>query len=287
MFFFNFDLIVATPGRLVDLLRVKKLSLSKVTYFVLDEADKLLQPGLKSQVELISDSIRPDRQTLLFSATFPGELQNSIRYFMKCLSEKALMVQVGESPNLSKETTGLSKISHTITQRVDVCVPHKRPRKLIRYLEKLRLDEKSKRQKSAVLVFVNQIATVNYLVKFLRKNNFSVSGLSGKMKQTDRESTLLDFRSGKNQILVATDVASRGLHINNLPIVINYDFPSNIPQYIHRVGRAGRNGVNGFALSFFTRNFSALAQDLITFLEQHNQIVDKTLRLLGNSNDDE
>jgi ATP-dependent RNA helicase DDX5/DBP2 len=88
------------------------------------------------------------------------------------------------------------------------------------------------------------------------------------------------FKSGKTQILVATDVAARGLHINKLPYVINYDFPSNLKQYIHRVGRTGRNGASGFSFSFFTRNLAALAPDLIQFLEEHKQPVDQHLKQL-------
>jgi len=127
---------------------------------------------------------------------------------------------------------------------------------------------------------VNKIQTATYLESFLTKNNYRVNVLHGKKQQQDREKMLNEFKAGKTQILIATDVASRGLNISQLPIIINYDFPSNLEQYVHRIGRTGRKGSNGLAFSFFTRIYANLAGDLIKILEEHHQKVDTNLREL-------
>jgi ATP-dependent RNA helicase DDX5/DBP2 len=144
----------------------------------MDEADKMFQMGLYPQVKKIAEQIRPDRQTLFFSATFPEVLQGKLKEWMSGTTG-AVMVKIVTKVDVGIVDEGISEISSTIVQRVEVCAAHKKPRKLIRFLEKVREEEKAKRQKSAMLIFVNKIATVSFLVQFLKKNNFSADGLSG------------------------------------------------------------------------------------------------------------
>lgn len=304
--------LVATPGRLIDLLEIQALKLGRVTYFVIDEADRMLSLGFEEQLNSVSSQIRPDRQTLLFSATFPGKLREvsakwledpvTIRVNVMDMDTKDEKEKVKESakeeivkehgneadvvpePIGSKRTNALA-VSETITQKIEVCSSHKKPRKLIRYVNSIREREKNDKVRNAalLLVFCTKIKTLKFVVDTLTRNNFHAEGLHGQLPQWKREDTLKKFKCGQINILVATDVAARGLHINSLKHVINYDFPANLEQYCHRIGRTGRNGKPGFAYSFFTRNFAPLAKDLVSILERYNQPVDQYLKALINS----
>uniref|UniRef100_A0A6B2L219 RNA helicase n=1 Tax=Arcella intermedia TaxID=1963864 RepID=A0A6B2L219_9EUKA len=265
-------LIAGTPGRLLDLVSTKALNLSRVTYFVLDEADKLLKLGFANQLKKISNQIRPDRHTLMFSATFSPKLREEALNWVK---SDPIYLQVGKVT--ISEFSGLSEISSNIEQIVQVCAQHKKEKKLIKFLTKLREEEKAQRKKSGVLIFVNQIKTAVAISDSLWKLDFRVDALYGNKPQNLRQKVVNDFKCGKIQIVVATDVASRGLDIPHLPYVINYDFPSNLDIYVHRVGRTGRQG-KGVALSYLTRNFKPLVPDLIKLLEEHQQTVSPLLR---------
>lgn len=133
-----------------------------------------------------------------------------------------------------------------------------------------------------VLVFANRVKTVRFLYEFLKEKEQRVAMLHGKRSKEERDRAMRDFRGGKVHVLVATDVAARGLHIAALPHVVNYDFPPTITQYVHRVGRTGRGeGQGGRALSFFTRNLSLMSADLLALLESHSQMIDPNLRRLA------
>jgi len=174
----------------------------------------------------------------------------------------------------------LTNVSLLITQRVEVCAENKKPLKLLKFIDKLTQKEKSKRNKSAVLIFVNQISTCDRVFNILTKRSLKVGILHGKIPQEKRESALSHFKCGKIQVLIATDVAARGLNISHLPYIINFDFPSNLPVYIHRIGRTGRQGNDGYAYSLFTRNLIKLVPDLINLLQEHKQWIDPNLRAL-------
>jgi len=329
-------IIIATPGRLLDLVATKQVSLSRVSYLVLDEADRMLSLGFEKQLDLISSQIRPDRQSSLFSATFPGrlreaaerwicnavvirvstmELHDNNRHIIAppqeaeeekneeedivndsdndedvciSLSEKNMIDQDSNTHQDSVQHKTINKtdremssitISRSITQHVHVCASHKKPRLLMRFIEKIRGNEKLEhvRQPGSMLIFCTKIKSVKFVVEFLKKQNIPVQELHGQLNQRQREQRLSDFKAGKLSTLCATDVAARGIHIKRLKYVVNYDFPSSLEQYCHRVGRAGRQGEAGETYSLFTRNMAPLIDDLIKLLESCNQIVEPNL----------
>jgi ATP-dependent RNA helicase DDX5/DBP2 len=166
-----------------------------------------------------------------------------------------------------------------VEQTVHVCAEHKKARKLLKHVTELRKNDG--RSKSRVLVFANRIKTVNFVGETLRRHGEKVGCLHGELKQEKREAALRDFKSGKTPCLVATDVAGRGLDITGLEHVVNWDMPSSVEQYTHRVGRAGRSGRKGAALSFFTRNMAPLAPDLVKLLKKGGHFVDPNLETLA------
>jgi len=168
-----------------------------------------------------------------------------------------------------------------VTQTVHVCAPHKRPRLLLRFLEKFRAGGAARRQAAKVLIFARSAANVGEVVELVARHHDAktVAALHGKLPQAARDAVLVNFRAGKTCVLVATDVASRGLHVAGLDCVVNWDFPTNLEAYTHRVGRAGRDGsADALALSFFTRNLAPLAPPLVALLEAAGQAVDAQLR---------
>jgi len=207
---------------------------------------------------------------------------------------EASVVPAGEAPasvdgerserQHSVNSAGASlTVSSTITQILHVCSEHKKQRKLIQFMDKLREDERQQgvRQRALVIIFCNQIKTLRSVEAFLRKQRHQCAALHSAIPQARRESSLSEFKAGRLLVLVATDVAARGLHIKNLKYVINYDFPSNLEQYCHRIGRTGRNGEAGTAFSFFTRNLAPLAKDLVSLLQRSGAQVDPNLRELA------
>ena len=325
---------VATPGRLLDLIAGKMLLLTDVTYLVIDEADRMLAMGFSDQLTAIASQMRPNRQTLLFSATFPGRLREAATEwcgeacFIRCttiemgagrededvappakVAKVAKVVDVKERVDVAKlkedkedaaedhEGEGQDEVdnearadakhaavssltlSDTITQHVHVCVPHKRPRLLIKYI--LRVREKEKidkvRQLGPMLIFCTRIKTVGFVHGFLKSQEVVAEVLHGQLQQSQREKILVAFKAGKINCLVCTDVAARGIHVKNLRYVVNYDFPNNLEQYCHRIGRTGRQGGIGHAYSFFTRNLAPMAPDLMTLLRSCRQEPEKNL----------
>ena len=174
-------------------------------------------------------------------------------------------------------------IREGITQEVQICAPHKKPRKLLRFIYKVRKEEKSagggkqRAASSRMLVFINQIATATFLLRYLKEHTSeSVGAIHSKMKQPDRDKVLRQFQSGAVTLLVATDVLGRGIHLENLPYVVNYDFPPNLLTYTHRIGRCAHQAQHtkpGLAYSFFTRNMAALGPDLLKLLRAAGQVI--------------
>ncbi|CAE7205145.1 ddx17, partial [Symbiodinium pilosum] len=299
------EVLSATPGRLLDLMGLGALSLGNVSFLVLDEADKMLQLGFEDQLDAIAKGIRRDRQCLLFSATFPLRLRQAGDRWLTCKDK--VVVRVGSvdiggaeeedgtapgdtaTPKADKAESRTSDLASTLTvsksieQIVHVCADHKKFRKLIRFMDKIRQEEKEQgvRQRALVIVFCNTIKTLKAVASFLGKHKHPCAPLHSGIPQVKREKALREFKAGSLQLLVATDVAARGLHVKHLRYVINYDFPPNLEQYCHRIGRTGRDGESGTAFSFFTRNLSPLSRDLITLLERSGQKVDQHLRALA------
>ena len=262
------QIVVSTPGRLLDLIRMKATNLGRVTYAVLDEADKMLDMGFEDQLREIRGKLRPDRQTCLFSATFPP--------VVAAVANKWLPHDRVDLRVMAHDMT----VSSTITQVVHVCAEHKKPKKLLGFLTKLRAKEKADgvRQRGRVLIFVNKIKKIGQLHAILKKSSPDrVAVLHGSLHQEQREKVLNEFKNGKVPLLIATDVAARGIHVTRLPVVVNYDFPTSLAQYVHRVGRTGRQGEQGYAFSFFTRNLGAMAGGVVSLLKNNDQWLDPHL----------
>ena len=222
-------IIVGTPGRINDHLQRKSLNLSKVNYLVLDETDRMLDMGFTPQIELILKFIPKDHQTLLFSATLPN---NILRISEKYLNNPE-RIAVG---SLSSPIEKIKQETFQVTQ-------DKKYHELIN-----QLVERS----GSILVFVKTKHGADKIVKRLKYDGHSADAIHGNLRQSKRDRVITAFRNGKSRILVATDVAARGLDIPLIQHVINYDLPQVPEDYIHRIGRTGRAGKEGSALTFLT-----------------------------------
>jgi len=222
-------IIVGTPGRINDHLKRQSLNLSKVSYLVLDETDRMLDMGFTPQIELILKFIPKNHQTLLFSATLPN---NILRISEKYLNNPE-RVAVG---SLSSPIEKIKQETFQVTQ-------DKKYHELIN-----QLVERS----GSILVFVKTKHGADKIVKRLKYDGHSADAIHGNLRQSKRDRVITGFRNGKSRILVATDVAARGLDIPLIQHVINYDLPQVPEDYIHRIGRTGRAGKEGSALTFLT-----------------------------------
>ena len=222
-------IIVGTPGRINDHLKRQSLNLSKVSYLVLDETDRMLDMGFTPQIELILKFIPKQHQTLLFSATLPN---NILRISEKYLNNPE-RIAVG---SLSTPIEKIKQETFQITQ-------DKKYHELINQLVE---------RNGSILVFVKTKHGADKIVKRLKYDGHSADAIHGNLRQSKRERVINNFRNGKSRILIATDVAARGLDIPLIQHVINYDLPQVPEDYIHRVGRTGRAGKEGSALTFLT-----------------------------------
>jgi len=256
------EVVIATPGRLIDFLDSGVTNLKRVTYMVLDEADRMLDMGFEPQVRKVSGQCRPDRQTLMWSATWPKEVAKLARDLCK---ENPVHINVG-SLDL--------RAAHTIRQYVEVVQVADKRGRLKRLLEKV-MDG------SKILIFANSKRDGDQLTREMRLDGWPALCIHGDKKQEERDWVLKEFKEGKSPILVATDVASRGLDVKDIKYVINYDFPGSVEDYIHRVGRTGRAGATGSSYTFFTADKSRHAGDLIRVLKEASQPVPEELEKLG------
>ena len=296
--------LVGTPGRCRALLEAGILSLKHCSLLVLDEADKIMgDPACGADTAVLRDALGTVKgrrhQTMLVSATMPpalgGASQKGMSQWLvdavrieggskggKGTASQALPPAAAAPPGSAREVGGTPGAA--VTQEVLVCAEHKKPRKLLRHLEQLREQEKSSnaRSRARVLIFTNTIKTGRFVVDLLQRHSHQCALLhGGSMPQERRQQLLTHFRAGKLPVLVATDVAARGLHITGLERVVLWDFPSTLEQYTHRVGRAGRAGCPGYALSFITRAYARLAPALVHALRAGGHAVDMHLEQLA------
>ncbi|XP_061166109.1 probable ATP-dependent RNA helicase DDX43 [Saccostrea echinata] len=248
------EIIVATPGRLNDLVMNKIVDVKSVTYLVLDEADRMLDMGFEPEIKKILLDIRPDRQTVMTSATWPP----GVRRLGESYLRDPIQVFVG---SLDLATC------HSVTQYIEIVDQEEKKERVVRFI----LEEMEEEDK--VLIFVGKKLTADDLSSDLSLKMINCQCIHGDREQCDREQALEDFKQGHTRILVATDVASRGLDVKDITHVFNYDFPRNMEEYVHRVGRTGRAGKTGKSISLLTRSDWRSATHLIEILEEANQIV--------------
>lgn len=247
------DLLVATPGRLHDMVQRGNVDLGQVFILVLDEADRMLDMGFLPQVKSIVNHLKSERQTLLWSATWPEEVNELSKDLCK---NRPITIMVGEE--------GLT-VNTNITQHVQVCDETEKKKELLKIL---RGNVNCANDK--VLIFSTTKRNCDFLSELLNKEGFYALAIHGDKHQSQREKIIEDFK-GKANILVATDVASRGLDIKNIKAVVNYDFPTSIEDYIHRIGRTGRAGAKGDSFTFFTSKDSNFASDLVDVVTCNNR----------------
>ncbi|XP_044506208.1 DEAD-box ATP-dependent RNA helicase 37-like [Mangifera indica] len=256
------DILVATPGRLVDLLERARVSLQLIKYLALDEADRMLDMGFEPQIRKIVEQMDMPppgvRQTMLFSATFPKEIQRLASDFLANYIFLAVG-RVGSSTDL-------------IVQRVEFVHESDKRSHLMDLLHAQKENGVPGKQ-TLTLVFVETKRGADALENWLCVNGFPATTIHGDRSQQEREMALRSFKSGKTPILVATDVAARGLDIPHVAHVVNFDLPNDIDDYVHRIGRTGRAGKSGLATAFFNDSNASLAKALADLMQESNQEV--------------
>lgn len=262
------EIIVCTPGRMIDLLAANQgrvTNLRRVTYVVLDEADRMFDMGFEPQVMKIFANMRPDRQTILFSATMPRLIDSLTKKVLKSPIE----ITVGGRSVVAKEIEQIVEIREEST-------------KFLRVLELLgELYDKDEDARS--LIFVERQEKADDLLKELMHKGYPCMSIHGGKDQVDRDSTISDFKKGVVPILIATSVAARGLDVKQLKLVINYDAPNHLEDYVHRAGRTGRAGNTGTAVTFVTPEQENCAPGIAKALEQSDQPVPERLNEMRKS----
>ncbi|MFZ4773169.1 MAG: DEAD/DEAH box helicase [Chlamydiia bacterium] len=249
------DILVATPGRLIDLMEKNKVDLSHVDLFIIDEADRMLDMGFVEPVNLIASKTNVDRQTLMFSATLKG----AVLKLCQNLMIDPVRVQVEkpecEIPNIAEHFYYTNDISH-------------KHRLLSEILEKDGVGQ--------AIIFTSTKRAADELTDKLNEDGMEAAALHGDMKQRQRDRTIRYLRSGQVRVLVATDVAARGIDVQSITHVINFDLPMQVEDYVHRIGRTGRAGANGEAHSFASRRDRGVIKDI-------ERLTGKKYELFGDS----
>jgi ATP-dependent RNA helicase DDX3X len=262
------DLLLATPGRLHDLIERGRIDMGEVFTLILDEADRMLDMGFEPQIRRIVEQTnmpRRDegRQTLMFSATFPPAIQHLAQDFLRDYT----FLTVGR----------VGSTTDNITQQFQFVEQHDKLPCLMHMLQ----DQQETGKSGLTLIFVETKRDADILEDELDHIGFAAASIHGNRSQPERQEALRSFKSGRTPFLVATDVASRGLDIPDVSHVINYDCPSDFDSYVHRIGRTGRAGRTGVATAFLTPRDSRIAGSLITLLEEAHQVVPEQLHRMA------
>ena len=235
------DILVATPGRLLDLMNQGFIKLDTIRHFVLDEADRMLDMGFIHDIKRILPKLPKEKQTLFFSATMPQAIATLSKTILK---------------NPAKvEVTPVSSVVDTILQSVYFVEKQEKKILLVNLL-------KEDKNQSSVLVFSRTKHGADKIARILCKSGISSEAIHGNKSQNARQRALANFKSNKTRVLIATDIAARGIDINQLELVINYDLPDVAETYVHRIGRTGRAGHSGVAISFCAEDEHPMLKDI-------------------------
>ncbi|QPG75194.1 RNA-dependent ATPase [Brettanomyces nanus] len=258
--------VIATPGRLLDLIQEGSISLKQVDYLILDEADRMLEKGFEEDIKNIVSQTNAQRQTLMFTATWPREVRDLASTFM----DQPAKVSIGDRDELSA--------NKSIKQIVEVIDPREKKTKLLQLLDKYLVGSK---KHDRILIFALYKKEAARVERDLTYHGYEVAALHGDLSQAQRTQALDSFKSGKCNLMLATDVAARGLDIPNVKVVINLTFPLTAEDYVHRIGRTGRAGHTGIAHTLFTIEEKHLAGALMNVLRAANQPVPDELLQFG------
>ncbi|KAF5377078.1 hypothetical protein D9757_007730 [Collybiopsis confluens] len=237
------EIVIATPGRLIDMLETQKTNLRRITYLVMDEADRMLDMGFEPQIRKIVSQIRPERQTLMFSATWPKDVQKLANDFLT----DTIQVNIGSMEQLTA--------NHNITQIVEVCSEFEKRNKMINHLEKISAEN------AKVLIFVATKRVADDITKYLRQDGWPALAIHGDKEHASVSAGVADVAVGYKLDILIADVKDVGY-------VINYDFPNNCEDYIHRIGRTGRAGMKGTSFTYFTTDNAKQARELVSILKE-------------------
>ncbi|KAG5665596.1 hypothetical protein KAF25_009721 [Fusarium avenaceum] len=271
------DIIVATPGRLKDFMSDNTVDLSQAAFVVLDEADRMLDKGFEEDIKQILGSCPPreQRQTLMFTATWPPSVQSIASTFMV----SPVKITIGSGGKETANGAFELQANQRISQRVEVVEPRDKEFRLLQLLKEH--QGKGKQQNDRILVFCLYKKEATRIENFLHRKGINVGGIHGDLRQEQRTRSLEAFKSGATPVLVATDVAARGLDIPEVKLVINVTFPLTIEDYVHRIGRTGRAGKTGEAITFFTVEDKSHSGSLVNILRGANQPVPEDLLKFG------
>ena len=263
--------VIGTPGRIIDLMNDKVLNLSSIKSWVLDEADRMLDMGFEPELrEMASVMKHSTRQTVMFSATWPISVQTVATRYLK---KDRVMVTVSEN-----STSKTLKAASSISQIVEVIDERQKDHRVIELLK-----EYHNSIDSLTILFVLYKKEAARILELCRRHKFEAVCLHGDMSQKEREQAFKSFKEREYRLLIATDVAARGLDIPSVSTVINYTFPLTIEDYVHRIGRTGRAGKKGHSHTLFTSKENKLAAELVAQLKASNQPVPKELIEFGGS----
>ena len=263
-------IIVATPGRLNDLIEEGAANLGSVSYVVLDEADRMLDKGFEDAIRSIISATSSNRQTLMFTATWPPSVRTLASTFMN----SPVHISIG-----ANNPTGELRANTSITQRVELIDPRNKDQRLLQLLKQHQGIGKNKNDR--ILVFALYKKEAARTESFLRQRGLRVAAIHGDMSQPSRSAALESFKSASCPLLIATDVAARGLDIPAVKVVINLTFPLTVEDYVHRIGRTGRAGAEGLAITLFTEREKGLAGGLVNVLRAAGQEIPEELARLG------
>lgn len=263
------EIVVCTPGRMIDLLTANNgrvTNLRRCTFLVLDEADRMFDMGFEPQVMKIINNTRPTAQKVLFSATFPKTMEGLARRIL----ERPLEITVG----------GRSVVAPEIDQRVEVRDQDTKFNRLLELLGEMG-EENKEDEDFRTLVFVDRQESADDLFRDLLQRGYVCSSLHGGKEQIDRDEAIKNFKSGDVPIIVATSVAARGLDVKELKLVVNYDAPNHMEDYVHRAGRTGRAGNTGVCITFITPDQEKFSVDIVRALEASKAFVPDRLKAMS------